>query len=65
MGTQKSGEKKNYKNRITVQIQDFFNLTENKNNNERISISADIILLVKNSNGIEHLTPPFTDWKKF
>ena len=35
------------------------------NNNERISISADIILLVKNSNGIEHLTPPFTDWKKF
>ena len=36
MGTQKSGEKKNYKNRITVQIQDFFNLTENKNNNKKI-----------------------------
>jgi uncharacterized protein (TIGR02466 family) len=35
------------------------------NNNERISISADISLLVKNSDGVEHLTPPLANWKKF
>ena len=34
-------------------------------NDERISISADISLLVKNSDGLEHLTPPFENWKKF
>ena len=35
------------------------------NNDERISISADISLLVKNSDGLEHLTPPLENWKKF
>ena len=35
------------------------------NNNERISISADVSLLVKNSDGLEHLTPPLKNWKKF
>ena len=35
------------------------------NNDERISISADISIIVKNSDGLEHLTPPLKNWKKF
>ncbi len=35
-----------------------------KNNNERISISADIVCIAKNSETLEHLTPPFENWKK-
>ena len=34
------------------------------NNNERISISGDVIFLGKNSNLLEHLTPSFDNWKK-
>ena len=34
-------------------------------NNERISISADISFLAKNSVDLEHLTPPLENWKKF
>jgi|TARA_B110000971_G_C19841015_1_gene422536 uncharacterized protein (TIGR02466 family) len=34
-------------------------------NEERISISADISFLAKNSEGLEHLTPPIKNWKKF
>jgi len=34
-------------------------------NNERISISADILILAKNSNQLEHLIPPIENWKKF
>ena len=33
-------------------------------NNERISISGDVIFLAKNTNLIEHLTPNFNNWKK-
>ena len=33
-------------------------------NNERISISGDVIFLAKNTNIIEHLTPHFENWKK-
>ena len=35
-----------------------------KTNNERISISGDIVFLAKNTNSIEHLTPNFKNWKK-
>jgi len=35
------------------------------NNNERISISADISIFAKESKNLEHLTPPFSEWKKF
>ncbi len=39
--------------------------TENsKNNNNRISISGDIIFLAKESNLLEYLTPNFNNWKK-
>ena len=38
---------------------------KNANNNERISISADISILAKESKNLEHLTPPFSEWKKF
>ena len=34
------------------------------NNNERISISGDVIFLAKDSNLLEHLTPSFKNWKK-
>ena len=34
------------------------------NNNERISISGDVIFLAKNTNLLEHLTPSFDNWKK-
>ena len=36
----------------------------NATNNERISISADISLLAKDSKLLEHLTPPIENWKK-
>jgi len=38
---------------------------KNINNNERISISADISILARESKNLEHLTPPFNEWKKF
>ena len=34
------------------------------NNDERISISADIVCIAKNSETLEHLTPPYDNWKK-
>jgi uncharacterized protein (TIGR02466 family) len=34
------------------------------NNNERISISGDVIFLAKDSSLLEHLTPSFDNWKK-
>ena len=34
------------------------------NNEERISISADIVCIAKNSETLEHLTPPYDNWKK-
>ena len=34
------------------------------NNNERISISADITLIAKESRLLEHLVPPIENWKK-
>ena len=37
----------------------------NTNNNDRISISADIIIHAKDSSGLEHLVPPINKWKKF
>ena len=37
----------------------------NSNNNERISISADIALIAKDSKLLEHLTPPISNWRKF
>ena len=33
-------------------------------NEERISISADIVCIAKNSETLEHLTPPYDNWKK-
>ena len=38
---------------------------KNINNNDRISISADISVLAKESKNLENLTPPFAEWKKF
>lgn len=38
---------------------------KNANNNERISISADISIFAKESKNLEHLTPPFSEWIKF
>ena len=38
---------------------------ENKNNNERISISADITIVAKNAENLEYLMPPLSEWKKF
>lgn len=35
-----------------------------KTNNDRISISGDIIFLAKDTNTLEHLTPSFENWKK-
>ena len=41
------------------------NSNDNGNNNdERISISADIVCIAKNSETLEHLTPPYDNWKK-
>ena len=37
----------------------------NINNDDRISISADIIIHAKVSSGLEHLVPPINKWKKF
>ena len=36
----------------------------NVTNNERISISADITLIAKDSELLEHLTPPISNWQK-
>ncbi len=36
----------------------------NVKNNERISLSADVTILAKNSKNLEHLTPAFENWKK-
>ncbi len=36
----------------------------NASNKERISISADISLIAKDSKLLEHLTPPISNWKK-
>ena len=36
----------------------------NINNDERISISADIMVLAKNANKLEHLIPPLENWQK-
>ena len=36
----------------------------NLNNNQRISISADIVFFAKDSKNIEHLMPPINSWKK-
>ena len=38
---------------------------KNVNNNERISISADISIFAKESKNLEHLTPPFSELIKF
>ena len=37
----------------------------NKNNKQRISISADITFVSKSSENLEHLMPPLQKWKKF
>jgi len=37
----------------------------NKNNKQRISISADITFVSKSSENSEHLMPPLQKWKKF
>jgi hypothetical protein len=31
---------------------------------ERISISADIVLMLKHNNNYEHMMPSFSKWKK-
>tara|TARA_B100000029_G_C17494023_1_gene930180 strand:+ start:188 stop:886 length:699 start_codon:yes stop_codon:yes gene_type:complete len=38
---------------------------KNLNNKDRISISADISIIAKQSKNLEHLTPPISEWKKF
>ena len=38
---------------------------QGKSNFERISISADIVFLAKDSSTLEHLVPPVENWKKF
>tara|TARA_B100001057_G_C22763594_1_gene916826 strand:- start:736 stop:1431 length:696 start_codon:yes stop_codon:yes gene_type:complete len=35
----------------------------NVNNNNRVSISADIFIITKNSENLEHLVSPFKNWK--
>ena len=37
---------------------------KNINNNDRISISADIFITTKVSKNLEHLVTPYSDWKK-
>ncbi len=37
----------------------------NKKNNERISLSADIMVTAKDSSGLEHMMPSIDKWKKF
>ena len=39
--------------------------TSNKTNDERMSISADISIIAKNSENIEHLLTPINRWQKF
>ena len=43
----------------------FHSTEKNKNNKNRISISADISIFAKDENYLEHLTPPINLWKKF
>ena len=38
---------------------------QGKLNSERISISADIVFLAKDSSTLEHLMPPIKNWKQF
>ena len=59
------------KNNLINEIRKMKDLSKNShgtdqtlNNNERISISGDVIFLAKNSNLLEHLTPSFDNWKK-
>ena len=37
----------------------------NQSGKPRISISGDISLMLKDSNGFEHLMPNFSNWTKF
>jgi len=37
----------------------------NKSSSPRISISGDVTIMLKNSNGFEHLMPNFRNWTKF
>ena len=37
----------------------------NVKNDSRISLSADVAILARNSENLEHLVPPFEKWKKF
>lgn len=37
---------------------------KNKNNDERISISGDIVCVAKNSELLEHIMPPINNWDK-
>ena len=37
----------------------------NKSSLPRISISGDVTIMLKNSNGFEHLMPNFRNWTKF
>ena len=37
----------------------------NKSGQVRISISGDITIMLKNSEGFEHLMPNFSNWTKF
>ena len=37
---------------------------KNKNNNERISISGDIVCVAKDSELLEHIMPPINNWDK-
>lgn len=39
--------------------------TPNKSNYPRISISGDITIMLKNSDGFEHLMPNYENWTKF
>jgi len=39
--------------------------SSNKTSDERISISADISIVAKNSKNIEHLLTPINKWQKF
>jgi len=43
----------------------FHSTEKNKQNSQRISISADISFFAKDHSFLEHMTPPFSSWKKF
>ena len=38
---------------------------QGKSNSERISISADVVFVAKDSSTLEHLVPPIKNWKQF